>query len=344
MSAARKPSRPPLWKPFRQRNPRVVGVVCLAVLIGLVAVAMKLDDLAALTAAGSYRAAFRDASGLAPGNEVRVAGVRIGKVTGVELAGARAGRSGQPYVRVRFRVDEDGIRLGRETGASIRIKTVLGQKYLALEPKGPGRLADGAQIPLERTASPFDVVEAVTGLAGTLDQIDSQQLATAFTTIADTFADTPASVRTSLDGLSRLSKSVSDRDAQLRELLSRARSVTAVLASRDEEFRKLVADGNLLLAEVSRRRDAIHDLLVGTDSLSTQLSGLVTDNRAQLEPALRELRGVVAILQRNRTNLEQTITRMGPFVNAFANVTGNGRWFDSYVAGLVQPFVPQVPS
>jgi phospholipid/cholesterol/gamma-HCH transport system substrate-binding protein len=55
---------------------------------------------------------------------------------------------------------------------------------------------------------------------------------------------------------------------------------------------------------------------------------------------LRQLRGVVAILQRNRTNLEQTLTRMGPFVNAFANVTGNGRWFDSYVAGLVQPFVP----
>jgi phospholipid/cholesterol/gamma-HCH transport system substrate-binding protein len=332
--------RPPLWTPFRQRNPRVVGAVSLTVLVAMVVVAMNLDALAGLTAAGSYRAAFRDASGLVPGNEVRVAGVRVGKVTAVELAGARAGRSATPYVRVRFRLDDDGVRLGRETAASIRIKTVLGQKYLALEPRGPGRLADDAQIPLERTASPFDVVEAVTGLAGTFDAIDSQQLATAFTTIADTFADTPASVRTSLDGLSRLSKTVSDRDAQLRELLSRAHSVTGILADRDEEFRKLVSDGALLLAEVSRRRDAIHDLLVGTDSLSTQLSGLIADNRAQLEPALRELRGVVAILQRNRTNLEQTITRMGPFVNAFANVTGNGRWFDSYVAGLVQPFVP----
>jgi phospholipid/cholesterol/gamma-HCH transport system substrate-binding protein len=332
--------RPPLWTPFRQRNPHLVGAASLAVLAALVVGAMNLDALAGLTAAGSYRAAFRDASGLAPGNEVRVAGVRVGKVTAVELAGARADRAVTPYVRVRFRVDEDGIRLGRETAASIRIKTVLGQKYLALEPKGPGRLADDAQIPLERTASPFDVVEAVTGLAGTFDAIDSEQLATAFTTIAETFAETPASVRTSLDGLSRLSKTVADRDAQLRELLSRAHSVTGILADRDEEFRKLVSDGALLLVEVGRRRDAIHDLLVGTDSLSTQLSGLIADNRTQLEPALRELRGVVAILQRNRTNLERTITRMGPFVNAFANVTGNGRWFDSYVAGLVQPFVP----
>lgn len=336
--------RPPLWTPFRQRNPRVVGVVSLLVLVALVTVAFKIDDLAALTAAGSYRAAFRDASGLAPGNEVRVAGVRVGKVTAVELAGVRAGHGGQPYVRVRFRIDDDELRLGKETAASIRIKTVLGQKYLALEPTGPGRLADDAQIPLDRTASPFDVVDAVTGLAGTLDAIDAQQLATAFTTIADTFADTPASVRTSLDGLSRLSKTVSDRDAQLRELLARARSVTGVLAARDEEFRKLVSDGALLLGEVSRRRDAIHDLLVGTDSLSTQLSGLIADNRAQIEPALRELRGVVAILQRNRTNIEHVLQKLGPFVSAFANVTGNGRWFDSYVSGLVQPFVPGVPS
>jgi phospholipid/cholesterol/gamma-HCH transport system substrate-binding protein len=326
--------RPPLWKPFRQRNPRIVGLVCVAVLAGLVLVAFRLDDLASLTAT-TYRAAFRDASGLAPGNEVRVAGVRVGTVTDVELA-----FQPKAYVRVKFRVEEDDLRLGTDTAASIRIKTVLGQKYLAVEPKGPGRLEEDAQIPLERTASPFDVVDAVTGLASTLDQIDSTQLATAFSTVADAFTDTPSSVRTSLDGLSRLSKTVADRDEELRELLNRARSVTAVLAGRDEEFQKLVADGGLLLAEVSRRRDAIHELLVGTTTLSEQLTGLVADNRAQLQPALNELRATVAILQRNRTNLEQTIQKMGPFVTAFANVTGNGRWFDSYVAGLVQPFVP----
>jgi phospholipid/cholesterol/gamma-HCH transport system substrate-binding protein len=91
---------------------------------------------------------------------------------------------------------------------------------------------------------------------------------------------------------------------------------------------------------VSRRRDAIHNLLVGTDELARQLSGLVADNREQLEPALRQLRDVAGILQRNRDNLERTVQRMAPFVYAFANVVGTGRWFDSYVQGLVQPFQP----
>jgi phospholipid/cholesterol/gamma-HCH transport system substrate-binding protein len=321
-------------KPFRERNPVAVGAIGLTLMAGVLLAALQLDQLAALTGR-AYEAAFRDASGLTPGNEVRVAGVRVGKVTGVELA-----RGAEPYVRVRFRLDDDGVRLGRDTGATIRIKTVLGQKYLALTPAGPGQLREGAEIPLDRTASPFDVMNAVTGLADTLDRIDTTQLATAFDTLSQTFADTPGSVSSSLVGLSRLSKTIAERDAELRTLLARAHTVTGVLAGRDEEFRKLVADGEALLAEVSRRRDAIHNLLVGTSDLATQLSGLVADNRTQLEPALRQLRDVVAVLQRNRDNLEKTIQRMGPFVTAFANVVGNGRWFESYVRGLLQPYQP----
>src|SRR6185437_9914777 len=229
---------------------------------------------------------------------------------------------------------------GTRTGATIRIKTVLGQKYLSLTPDGPGKLADGAEIPLDRTAAPFDVIQAVSGLADTVDQIDSEQLATAFTTLAQAFNDTPPSVSASLTGLSRLSQTVASRDEQLRQLLARAHAVTGVLAARDDAFRKLVADGSALLDEVSRRRDAIHDLLVGTNELATQLSGLVADNRTRLAPALNQLRAVVALLQRNRDQLSQTIEQMSPFIDAFTNVLGNGRWFDSYLAGLIQPFNP----
>jgi phospholipid/cholesterol/gamma-HCH transport system substrate-binding protein len=53
---------------------------------------------------------------------------------------------------------------------------------------------------------------------------------------------------------------------------------------------------------------------------------------------------VVATLQRNRSDLEQAIVNMAPFVTAFANVTGNGRWFDSWVDGLLQPYLPKVGS
>jgi phospholipid/cholesterol/gamma-HCH transport system substrate-binding protein len=195
---------------------------------------------------------------------------------------------------------------------------------------------------LSRTASPFDVLDAVQGLAATLDQIDTRQLAQAFTVMSDAFRDTPAAVKASLSGLSRLSQTIASRDQQIRELLAHARVVTGILAERDEDFRKLIQTATQLLTEVRDRKDAIHRLLVTTTELADQISGLVRDNRATLGPALQRLRAVVGVLQRNKTKLEATLTSLAPFVTAFANVVGNGRWFDSYVDGLVQGFTPEV--
>lgn len=317
-------------KPVR---PATVGIVGLLVGIAVLLAAFRIDDLPLIGGGAVYHAAFRDASGLAPGNEVRIAGVKVGKVTGVDLA--RHGAA--PYVRVTFRVKD--VRLGDQTGATIRLKTVLGQKFLALTPDGTGRLQE---IPLARTASPFDVLDAVQGLAGTLDQIDTNQLAQAFTVLSDAFRDTPAGVKASLSGLSRLSQTIASRDQQIRELLQHARVVTGILAERDEDFRKLIQTATQLLTEVRNRKDAIHQLLVTTTQLADQISGLVRDNRAALGPALQRLRAVVGVLQRNKTKLEATLTSLAPFVTAFANVVGNGRWFDSYVDGLVQGFTPEV--
>ena len=318
------------------RHPLRTGVIGLVVLAGLMLAAFHIDDLPLIGGGTGYAAAFRDASGLAPGNEVRVAGVKVGKVTGVALD--RDGQ--QPFVRVDFRVD--GVRLGRDTQATIRIKTVLGQKYLALAPSGSTPLPAGGRIPLDHTASPLDVVDAVNGLADTLDHIDAGQLSQAFTVLSQTFADTPDSVRSSLAGLSRVSQAVADRDDQLRTLLAHARAVTGVLADNDQALKNLVVNGNQLLAEVIARRDAIHDLLVTSTQLATEISGLVADNRSRLGPALSHLHDVLAILQRDRTNLDQTVARMAPFIDAFTNVLGNGRWFDSYLAGLLQPYQPTV--
>src|SRR5262245_8976711 len=192
-----------------------IGLVFLVVAALLMYGAFQLEDIARLFGGATYHAAFRDASGLAEGNEVRIAGVKVGKVTGVGLAHSEA----QTYVRVSFAVDDDEVRLGATTSATIRIKTVLGQKYLALAPAGDGRLAEDGEIPLSRTASPFDVVQAVTGLADRFQQIDTKQLATAFGTLSEAFADTPADVRTSLNGLSRLTRTLAERDTQLRDLL-----------------------------------------------------------------------------------------------------------------------------
>ena len=75
---------------------------------------------------------------------------------------------------------------------------MLGAMYLALEPAGSGQLEESEEIPVERTSSPFDVVEAFSGLAETAQAIDTDQLAAGLTTLADLTRNTPEEFRAAL--------------------------------------------------------------------------------------------------------------------------------------------------
>jgi phospholipid/cholesterol/gamma-HCH transport system substrate-binding protein len=308
-----------------RRGPVPIAVTGLLVLVLIAVVAFNAPTIFA--GGTSYKAEFGEAAGLQSGDMVTIAGVETGRVTDVELAGDR--------VLVTFRVSDAWV--GDRSSASIEIKTLLGAKYLALDPQGDQDLDPDTPIPLARTASPFDVVEAFDGLSGTIDQIDTAKLAESLTTLSDTFRGTPPEVRGALDGLSRLSTTIASRDEEIRKLLAGTHNLSGVLADRNQEFEKLLSDGNLLLAEIQKRRAAISNLLDGTRALSEQLSGLVGDNREQLRPTLEQLDRVAALLQRNRDSLDASLQKEALFVRLFTNAVGNGEWFDNYVCGLFPP-------
>jgi phospholipid/cholesterol/gamma-HCH transport system substrate-binding protein len=321
-------------KPFSERNQVAVGGISLVALTLMGMAAFYSDDLPIIGGGTSYTAHFRESAGLQPNNEVRAAGVKIGKVTDVELEGG--------HVTVTFRVKDAWI--GDRSSAAIKIKTLLGQKYLAVDPQGGGALNPETPIPLDRTTSPYDVTEAFNGLAETVGQIDTTKLGDAFTVLADAFRDSPPHVRSAVDGLSALSTTISSRDEALARLLANTKQITGTLADRSGQFEKLISDGNLLLEEVRKRKNAISELLDGTRALSQQLSGLVEDNRAQIGPMLTQLDRVTTVLQRNQDNLSRALALTGPLYRVVGNAAGNGRWIDTYICGLVPPSTPNGPA
>ena len=150
-------------KPFRERNPVIIGFIGFAVIAMLLVAAFRADRLPIIGAGDTYHAEFSEIGGLKSGNEVRVAGVPVGKVRDIELDGNK--------VKVTFKVDK-GTRLGRETAAEIRIRTLLGAQFLALQPSGSGRLEKGGTIPESRTTPPYDVVQAFSDLSTTTEALD----------------------------------------------------------------------------------------------------------------------------------------------------------------------------
>ena len=328
-------------KPFRDRNPVAIGAVSVAVIVGLLFVALNAAGLPVVGSGPEYRAVFANAAGLKVEDQVQVSGVKVGKVESVGLTEAR------DAVEVVFRADSP-VPLGDQTRAVIRVRTLLGQKYLALEPDGDEELDGEDPIPLSRTTVPFDVVQSFEGLGETASEINKERLAEAFTTLSDTFRGTPPDVQAAFDGLSRLSEVIVDRDDQLARLLAASREVTQVLADQRTQFTQLLEDGNRLFQAVNAREEIIERLLVDVRALSIQIQGLVAEVGPELQPALARLDAATDIFVKNQNNLATYVEFVGPFVRLFSNTIGTGRWFDTFIQNIgafpVDAVLAQIPA
>lgn len=314
-------------KPMKERNQASVGAVTLVLLALVSLTAFKWNELPLISGSTTYTAYFTESAGLTSGNEVQVAGVKVGTVSDVTLAGDKA--------KVDFAISNTW--LGDASTASIQIKTLLGEKYLALAPRGSAPQSPRQPIGVDRTVTPFDVNAALGQLSHTVDDIDTQQVAKAFDTISNTLRNTPASMRDALSGLSALSQTISSRDSALQQLFGNTSKVSKTVSDRDTQVQKLLSDGSALLGELQQRKAAIESLLQGTIALADQLDGLVTDNQAQLGPALSDLDKVTTILQHNQDNIGNLVGSLAPYIRLFTNTVGNGRWFDGYLCGLIPP-------
>lgn len=308
---------------FRDRDPLMVGVLGMASVTLLVVLTFNLTRFDGGT---RYSAAFTEASGLKPDEDVRIAGVKVGKIKRVDLEG--------DHVKVVFTVDPK-VRFGSRSRAQIRLATILGAHYLQIQPGGAGRQRPHSEIPVFRTTPSYEVVPALQDLSGQVSRIDAPQLAKAFDALSETLSGSSDDIRGTLEGLRKISRAVSLRDDSLTRLLGHSRDLAKLLADRSGDLATLVSDGSLLLGEIDERRMTIRSLLSGTVGLSQQITGTIEENRATLGPALTQLHRVVGILLRDQDDLDHTVQTLAPFVTSAGDATANGRFFDGYLQNLI---------
>lgn len=318
-------------KPFRERNPLPIGVIGIVATLALVGVAFDVQNLPPFRGT-TYKAQFTEAGDLLAGDEVRIAGIRVGEVKKLKLDGSQ--------VEVDFTVKGDGVQLGTATRAVIKLKTLVGSRYLEIDPDGPGTMNPKTPIPVTRTVSPFSINDAFNGLSNRASSIDAKQLSQSFEVLSSAFANTPGLNKQALVGLSRLSHTVASRDTQLQSLLSHTQQVVGTLNESDANLHILITQAASLLEDVQRRRTVIDQLLVDTSTLAQQLGGLAQDNTAVLNSALGHVNSVFQVLENDRTQLDQTIQLLGPYTRLFSDTIGNGRWFDTVIYNLVPNLSP----
>lgn len=327
-------------KPFRERNPIAVGLVSVGVLIVLMGFAFSLDRLPFLRGVYTVRAHFADAAGLTPDNEVRVAGLKVGKVNSVELA-ERDARGVTDRVLVEMEVS-DGIDLGDRTEGEIKLKTILGAKFVELVPKGSEAL-DGV-IPLERTRIPFEIYEVANRTVGTIGELDADALNESLRALADLFDDPDGNLGRALDGLSAATDGLKEREAEIEDLVRYGSDILETLGSRSEALGRIFDSGAELLGALSARRDSLARFVDGSNQLAAELSDLLADTRGDLDPALEALHRTLLVVRKDIAPLEDALRTLGPAAKSFGSVFLQGHWGDVWIQTILDlPLPPILP-
>jgi len=214
------------------------------------------------------------------------------------------------------------------------VATLLGTHYLAVTPAGSGRLDE---IPLAHTSVPFNLQDVLEKGTANLEKLDPELLARALTETSKTLTATSDQIGPALTGIARLSEAVQNRSDQTGALLAAARSVTGQLSASSTDIVTLMRQADLVIAEITKRRAAIHTLLVETTTLADNLGGVIDQTKQDLGPAFRQLNAVLQTLRDEDSTLKDVLDKIAPTVRYFANATGNGPWADLW---LKDPALP----
>ncbi|MGI5127524.1 MCE family protein [Pseudonocardia sp. CA-107938] len=309
-------------------NPLRLGAVGVALVAVLLAAAIALPRVAFLARTNGFTAQFSNAAGLAGDAQVMVAGVPAGRVTAVRLAG--------DHVEVDFRLDA-GQSLDDRAILAIKLQTVLGRRYLAVQPGGGAPLPGGAVVPVARTSVPYDIGALSRDADASVGGLDTAALKQMMRTLTDVTPDDPQLVGQALDGVTAVSRMLAEREDGLRNLLRGTKAAADMVVAQESDIAALLDDGSLVAQFLADRRDVIHELLVDVNTLTTSVRQFLDDTDGQLDPLLVRLENVAAMLAANEKSLTAMLDTLAPTVRYVANATGNGPWADVSGPAFVLP-------
>ena len=300
-----------------------LGLLCAGVL-GLVSLAI-VGVLNLHLGDRTYVAEFARADGARVGNDVRIAGIKVGSVTGSRLDG--------DHIDVTFRIDGD-IDLGSRTTAEMKVMTLLGAYYLELAPAGSGELPGGT-IPLAQTRSPYTLESVISEGGRTLQQLDAGALREAMAAMTGALGADGDRLGQVLDGVTSLTGIAAKREEQLTALIKAAQEATRVVKLNRQELFSLIEGSDVLLRELLQRRELIRVLLTRATGLASTLRQVMDENLEPVGEALGGLQEVVGILRRSSASIDRTLESMAPTMRYLANTVGSGPYLNVSVTSLL---------
>ncbi|MGV3760339.1 MAG: MCE family protein [Actinomycetota bacterium] len=330
-------------KSFRDRNPYAVGLVSLLILGALTGAAFMVGLLHLLEDTYEMEGTFTDAAGLRTGDEVKVAGVKVGRVTGIHADREHG------LVEVTWVVNR-GVDIGEDAGADIALETLLGSKFIRITDPAAGEQLmadlprDERVIPHEecdaegvctpRTTTPVDVFDLTREATERIEETDNDKLNELIDQLTEITDGKRGTVTDLIEGIDQVATAINEREGELADLLDSADELAANLATKDQTLVQLIDSSKTILDFLSQRRTELAAALgEGSDAVRA-LSLLIDTNRANLDAVLDDLHPTLATVEANLPEVNRALAVLGPGFYGQAQAGTHGPWLDIYVAAL----------
>ncbi|MEV7627914.1 MCE family protein [Actinoplanes sp. NPDC089786] len=273
----------------------------------------------------TYRAQFTDVTGLSDGDDIRIAGVRVGQVTGIRVVDRRV-------AEVRFTVDAART-LPASVTATIKYRNLVGQRYITLaQGVGPvGRtLPPGQTIPLGRTTPALDLTALFNGFQPLFQALAPEDVNQLANEVVQVLQGEDATVESLLAHTASLTSTLAAKDEVIGRVIDNLNAVLKTVNGRGDKLSTLVATLQELVSGLARDRKPIGEAIDAIGDLTTSTAGLLKDGREPLRQDIVALGQVSANLSEG-PELDTFLQTLPVKMENIGRVASYGSWLNFYL-------------
>ena len=274
----------------------------------------------------SYSAEFTDASGLGVGDDVRINGVKVGKVTSLAL-------SGTAQAKVRFEVDSRR-RLGRDTAAAVKFRNIAGQRYLALDAvvRNPADvLPPEATIPLWRTRPALNLTELFNGFKPLFQALSPEDVNKLSFEIIQVFQGEGSTVDSMLAHTASLTSAIAKKDEVIGKVIDNLSQVLATVNARSRQLSELIDTLQRTVSGLAEQRKPVGEAITAMDRLTNTTAGFLTEARPPLAQDVAQLNTLARTVNADTPRVEHDLQTIPDRLASLTRSASYGSWFNYYL-------------
>lgn len=277
-----------------------------------------------------YRAVFVDASGVSTNDNVKIAGVVVGKVTAVRVVDKK-------LAEVEFTVDDE-IELPASVRIAIEYENLIGDRYLDLERPDDAAadrvLEPGETVPESRTQPALNLTVLFGGFRPLFQALEPEEVNQFAEEVLQTLQGERGTVDQLLTHTASLTNTIADRDQVIGRLIDDLNVVLGTVSARDRQLSSLLVELQRFVSGLSEDRDVIGSAVSSISILTRSVTGLLEDTRGPLRDDILGLGRLSAHLDRGKEAIGEELEVLPKLLTRIDRTASYGSWFQFYLCSL----------